>query len=58
MKEEWMFKEMEVKKRREELENMKHYQERMEVIYMWVKQEYITKLMFIRLVEAVQKMVN
>ena len=53
-----MFKEMEVKKRREELENMKHYQERMEVIYMWVKQEYITKLMFIRLVEAVQKMVN
>ena len=32
-----------------------NYEERMSVIYMWVKQEHITKSMFIQLIEAVQK---
>lgn len=33
----------------------KDYHERMSLIYMWVKQEYITKTMFIQLIEEVQK---
>jgi hypothetical protein len=52
----WMIEDMEVKERIEKLEVIKHYHERMEVIYMWVKMEYITESMFIRLVEAVLKM--
>ena len=40
----------------EKLQNKKSYEERMSIIYMWIKQEYITKLMFIRLVEEVNKM--
>ena len=40
----------------EKLQVKKDYHERMGVIYMWVKQEHITKSMFIELIEEVQKM--
>lgn len=40
----------------EKLQNRKSYEERMSVIYMWVKREHITKSMFIQLIEEVQKM--
>jgi len=40
----------------EKLQTKKDYHERMSVIYMWVKQEHITKSMFIQLIEAIQKM--
>ena len=40
----------------EKLQTKKDYHERMSVIYMWIKQEHITKSMFIQLIEAIQKM--
>ena len=40
----------------EKLQNKKDYHERMSVIYMWVKQEHITKSQFIQLVDEVKKM--
>jgi hypothetical protein len=40
----------------QKLEEKKDYHERMGIIYMWVKQEHITKAMFLELIEAVQKM--
>jgi hypothetical protein len=40
----------------ETLRVKKDYHERMGIIYMWVKQEHITKLMFIQLVKEVEKM--
>ena len=40
----------------EKLQTKKDYNERMSVIYMWVKQEHITKSMFIQLIESIQKM--
>jgi hypothetical protein len=40
----------------EKLQSKKDYHERMSVIYMWVKQEHITKSQFIQLVDEVKKM--
>ena len=40
----------------EKLQTKKDYHERMGVIYMWVKQEHITKSMFIQLMEEIKKM--
>jgi hypothetical protein len=40
----------------EKLRNKRNYEERMSIIYMWIKQEYISKSQFLVLIEEVQKM--
>ena len=39
----------------EKLKSKKTYEEKMSLIFIWVKQEYITKSMFIQLVNEIHK---
>jgi hypothetical protein len=40
----------------EKLKNKPSYEIRMSIIYMWIKQEHISKAEFLQLIEEVRKM--